>query len=76
MAKGNKKIFKCEICKINIVQVKDYRRGENGYDKYLVCQNCFMLDDLWFYKLKYAKEGICKKRVMSQITHDGWYDYI
>lgn len=69
-------ILKCGICKINIARIKDYRRGEIGYDKYLVCPNCFMLNDLWFYKLKYAKEGVGKKRIISQIIGDGWENYL
>ncbi|MCK4385767.1 MAG: hypothetical protein KAW52_05830 [candidate division Zixibacteria bacterium] len=67
---------RCEVCCINIAQVKDYRHSGVGYDKYLVCPNCFMLDDRWFFKLKYAKEGIGKKKVMSRITDGTWKDYL
>ena len=66
---------KCEVCGVNIAQAKDYRNTEEGYSKYLVCSNCFMLNDRWFFKLKYAKEGTSKKRVMSKITEGTWKDY-
>lgn len=70
-------MLKCETCNINNAQVRDYRRTESGYyDKYLVCPNCFMLNDRWFFKLKYAKEKMGKKRIMAQITDGTWRDYI
>jgi hypothetical protein len=59
--------IKCEVCLVNNAQVKDYRYRTGTYNKYAVCRNCFMLDDESFFKLKYAKEGIAKKRVISMI---------
>lgn len=66
----------CEVCGINVAQVKDYRNTETGYNKYLVCPSCFMLNDFWFFKLRYAKEGVSKKRIMSRITDGTWKDYL
>jgi hypothetical protein len=35
-----------------------------------------MLDDESFFKLKYAKEGIAKKRVISMIIGGNWKGYL
>ena len=68
--------IKCEVCGINSARVKDYRNSETGYNKYLVCSECFMLNDLWFFKLRYAREGMGKKRIIGQITGGTWKDYL
>jgi len=68
--------IKCEICCINKVQVKDYRNTDEGYCKYFVCPNCFMLNDRWFFRLRHAKEGIGKKRIISKIIEGTWKDYL
>jgi|GEM_PF-1856052 len=69
--------IRCEVCHINKAYVKDYRMAEDSgnYNKYLVCLNCFMLNNEWFFKLKYAKEGISKKKIILQITEGNWKDY-
>ncbi len=67
--------IKCEICGINNARVKDYRNNGISYTKYLVCENCFMLNDRWFFKLKYAKEGIAKREIISQMIEDTWKSY-
>ncbi|HEC82725.1 MAG TPA: hypothetical protein ENI53_02445 [Thermoplasmatales archaeon] len=69
--------IRCEICKINKAQLKDYRMPEDSesYNKYLVCLNCFMLDDKWFFKLKYAKEERDKKKIISKIVNGALEDY-
>jgi hypothetical protein len=67
---------RCEVCCTNIAQVKDYRHDEEGYTKYLVCPNCFILNDKWFFKLKYAKEGLGKKKILSQIIEGTWKEYL
>ncbi len=69
-------VIKCEICCINDAQVKDYRNLGLNYDKYLVCQNCFWLNDIWFLRLKNAKEGVAKKRILAQFTEGLWKDYL
>ncbi|MEW6685976.1 MAG: hypothetical protein AB1393_07205 [Candidatus Edwardsbacteria bacterium] len=68
--------IKCEVCCINDAQAKDYRNVEGMYGKYLVCPNCFILNDKWFFRLNYAKEGVGKKRILSQITEGSWKDYL
>jgi hypothetical protein len=35
-----------------------------------------MLDDESFFRLKYAKEGITKKRVVAMITGENWKGYL
>ncbi|GAB4290582.1 MAG: hypothetical protein Kow0090_03740 [Myxococcota bacterium] len=69
---------KCEVCDINEVRVKDYRRSgvTRDYCEYFVCPNCFWLNDYWFFKLKNAKEGIGKKRIISRITEENWKEYL
>lgn len=67
---------KCEICGINNAQTTDYRNNDGIYSKYVVCPQCFLLNDRWFFKLKYAKEGISKKKVMAQIIEGTWKDYL
>lgn len=69
-------ISKCEVCRINRIFVKDYRRVDDIYDNYLVCSNCCILNDNWFFKLKYSKEGIGKKRILSKIVEGTWKAYI
>jgi hypothetical protein len=62
--------IKCEICNINNAQVKDYRKTETDcYTKYLVCSNCFMLNDKWFFKLKYAKKT-SRGKIIKRISKD------
>ncbi len=68
--------IKCDTCCINQAQVKDYRNVEGIYNKYLVCPNCFMLNDKWFFKLNYAKKELDKRKIISQITEGTWKDYI
>lgn len=66
----------CQVCGINNAQVKDYRNTGTIYNKYVVCSNCFTLNDKWFFKLNCAKEGVSKRRVMAQITGGTWKDYL
>lgn len=68
--------IKCDACRVNDAVVKDYRYNGNVYDKCIVCPTCFRPDDVWFFKIKYAKKGISKKRVMSQIIDGRWKDYL
>ncbi len=68
--------IKCEACLINHAEVKDHRYSVGGYNKYVVCSNCFKLNDECFFRLKYAKEGISKKRVISRIMGENWESYL
>lgn len=68
--------IKCEVCLINNAQVKDYRYRAGTYNKYIVCGNCFMLDDESFFKLKYAKGETGKKRVIAMLTGRNWKEYL
>jgi hypothetical protein len=69
----------CECCGLNPREVRDYRRDEvtGAINKFLVCRNCFNLNDYWFYKLMRAKEGRGKKRVVRQIlSGDDWKKWL
>ncbi len=67
--------IKCEICHLNDAQVKDYRQTGLVYSKYWVCPNCFVLNDDWFFKLKYASDRE-KRKIISEIVEGDWKDYI
>jgi len=72
----NETVIKCEVCGINDAEVRDCRYNGNVYDEYLVCYICVWVNDEWFFKLKYAKEGRSKKRIMAQIVKVTWKDYL
>ncbi len=45
----------CENCGKYKAIKKDYRDTETGFKKLLVCEYCYNLNNLWFYKVRAEK---------------------